>query len=303
MRFRFWRLGIGTALALTAAQGGQATTLDRVLGLVSAMGPSPLSGLFVNMAETIGTTIDTPRTLRAGDQVIVGYANDGSPVLAQADRSGVTVTPEMQAAMTSGLSAGLYPPGSALYALPPAGQLSLFEEAQDAQELAFARELMMTRIDGSVHEVLSGIVPSEMAAIYVIAPEIRLGGVMGRVETTVLGAVNTGEIVTSLAVGVDAASGYGAQVDLAMAGISVGANQALDRAIAESSRASSFRMTQLGGSADVPVAMLNMASAAQDITGAVEMQLTARGLAGGDTVTTVLGAVNAGLMRLVAQSR
>lgn len=303
MRFRFCRLGIGTAFALVAAQGGQASTLDRVLGLVSAMGPSPLSGLFVNVAETIGTKIDNPRTLRAGDRVIVGYASDGSPVLAQADSSGITVTPEMRAAMTSGLSAGLYPPGSALYALPPAGQLSLFEEARDAQELAVARELMMTRIDGSVHNVLSGIVPTEMAAIYVIAPEIRLGSVMGRVESTVLGAVNTGQIVTNIAVGVDEASDYGAQVDLAMAGISVGANQALDRAITESSRASGFRMTQLGGSADVPVAMLNMASAAQDITGAVETQLTARGLTGGDTVTTVLGAVNAGLMRLDGQVR
>ena len=132
-----------------------------------------------------------------------------------ATAEGVLVTESTAAGLSSGLAAGIYPPGSALYAVPPAGQLSLFQEAQDRRALALATELVMTRIDGSVTNIITGIVPPEMASVYALQQGPAIGVVLGEVQSTVIGSVNTGEIVTH--VDVTASLGQmGGGIDLAL---------------------------------------------------------------------------------------
>ncbi|MFD1808604.1 hypothetical protein ACFSHQ_12285 [Gemmobacter lanyuensis] len=56
--------------------------------------------------------------------MIIGYDALGDPVRATATAEGVMVSESTASGLASGLAAGLYPPGSALYSVPPGGQLS-----------------------------------------------------------------------------------------------------------------------------------------------------------------------------------
>lgn len=289
-------LSFGVAAAVWPAAAPAMTTLQRVLAALDAMGASPVAGLFANIAASTSPVVEqVGRRLVAGDAVIIGYDALGAPVRATATAEGVLVTESTAAGLSSGLAAGIYPPGSALYAVPPAGQLSLFQEAQDRRALALATELVMTRIDGSVTNIITGIVPPEMASVYALQQGPAIGVVLGEVQSTVIGSVNTGEIVTH--VDVTASLGQmGGGIDLALAEVTVGANQALDRAATANAAALHFENRALGGAPDLRAVMINLAGNAQTVTGAVTTIVTRQSVAIGDSVTTVIGAVNAGVV-------
>jgi hypothetical protein len=286
---------IALAALTLSAQTAAASTLEGVLERINQMGGSPLLSIMVNLAETIATPAAQDRKLLEGDRVILGYDVSGNPVTTIAGPMGVTVTPVLAASMTSGLAAGLYPVGSALYALPPAGQLSLFDETVTGRALETARELAMSRIDGSVTNIIEGLLLPDLVPATLVAAQIAQSVaenqiVMQDIRTTVLGAVNTGEIVTNVTVSFQP----GGSVDLALAGISNGADIAVQQAQTRSAWASSVQISQIGGQPDVQALALNIAHSASAITGAVVNRVNGQSVVVGDIVTTVLGAVNGG---------
>lgn len=296
-------LTLGLATGLWPGGAAAMTTLQRVLAALDAMGASPVAGLFANIAASTAPVVEqVGRRLVAGDAVIIGYDALGDPVRATATAEGVMVSESTASGLASGLAAGLYPPGSALYSVPPGGQLSLFQEAQDQRDLALATELVMTRIDGSVTNIITGIVPPELAAVYAVQQGPDIGLVLGEVQSTVIGSVNTGEIVTHL--DVTASLGQvGGGIDLAMSEIAVGANQALDRAATANAMAQHFENRALGGAPDLRAVMVNLAGNAQTVTGAVTTIVQSQSVAIGDSVTTVIGAVNAGVIGIAPTPR
>lgn len=284
------------AFALSAQTAG-ASTLEGVLERINQMGGSPLMSIMVNLAETIANPVTEDRKLLEGDRVILGYDISGNPVTTVAGPTGVTVTPVLAASMTSGVAAGLYPVGSALYALPPAGQLSLFDETVTGRALETARELAMSRIDGSVTNIIEGLLLPDLVPATLVAAQIAQSMsenelVMQDIRTTVLGAVNTGEIVTNVTISLQP----GGSVDMALAGISNGAEIAVQQAQTRSASASSVQISQIGGQPDVQALALNIAHSASAITGAVVNRVNGQSVIVGDIVTTVLGAVNGGRM-------
>ena len=286
---------IALAALTLSAQTAAASTLEGVLERINQMGGSPLLSIMVNLAETIATPAAQDRKLLEGDRVILGYDVSGNPVTTIAGPMGVTVTPVLAASMTSGLAAGLYPVGSALYALPPAGQLSLFDETVTGRALETARELAMSRIDGSVTNIIEGLLLPDLVPATLVAAQIAQSVaenqiVMQDIRTTVLGAVNTGQIVTNVTVSFQP----GGSVDLALAGISNGADIAVQQAQTRSASASSVQFSQIGGQPDVQALALNIAHSASAITGAVVNRVNGQSVVVGDIVTTVLGAVNGG---------
>lgn len=271
-----------------------ASTLESVLARIDQMGNSPLMSVMVNLAETIASPIISDRLLMAGDRVILGYDVAGNMVSATAGPAGVFVTPAMAGSMSTGLAAGLYPVGSTLYALPPAGQLSLFHETGAGQVLETARDLALSRIDGTVTNVIEGLllpdlVPATLVAVY-DGQSAQQGLVIQDIRSTVLGAVNTGEIVTQISVSLQ----QGGTIDLALAGITQGADIAVREAQSRTAAASSVQISQIGGRPEVVALALNLAHSASDISGAVVNRVNGQTIGIGEIVTTVLGAVNGG---------
>lgn len=286
---------VAVAALILGPMPSRASTLEGVLNRISLMGGSPLMSVMVNLSETIASPTLADRTLTVGDKVILGYDAAGNAVSATAGISGMLVTPAMAAAMTNGVAAGLYPVGSSLYALPPAGQLSLYDETVSGVVLETARELAMSRIDGSVTNVIQGLllpylVPASLVAVYDADGGSDGLLIMQDMRTTVLGAVNTGEIVTQITVTLQDAG----QIDMDLAGISQGANIAVQQAQTRAASANSVDLSQIGGRADSSAIALNIAHSASEITGAVVNRVNGQSVAIGDILTTVLGAVNGG---------
>ena len=281
-------------LTLSAFQAG-AATLEGVLARIQQMGKSPLMSVMVNMAENIAIPTLEDRRLFAGDRVILGYDGAGNPVTGTAGPMGIVVSSAMAGSMPSGLSAGLYPVGSALYALPPAGQLSLFAETSGGQRLERARDLAMSRIDGTITNVINGVlmpdlVPATLVAVYDAQRALDAVLDMDTMRTTVLGAVNTGEIVTQIKVSLQPDG----QIDMALAAINHGAGIAVSEAQTRSASAGSLDISQIGGRTDVQALALNLAHSASGISGAVVNRVNGQSASIGEIVTTVLGAVNGG---------
>lgn len=129
-----------------------------------------------------------------------------------------------------------------------------------------------TVIDGSVTNVITGVteateraVTAAGTAVSFTAPTIDIGDI----TTTVLGAVNTGDIT-------------------------VGVNSAVDEASTRTTRGISASLTVVGGSAETGAMMLNIAHNSSVIRGNVENTLVAVNGSVGDISTTALGAVNTG---------
>jgi hypothetical protein len=173
--------------------------------------------------------------------------------------------------------------------------LSLFDETVTGRALETARELAMSRIDGSVTNIIEGLLLPDLVPATLVAAQIAQSVaenqiVMQDIRTTVLGAVNTGQIVTNVTVSFQP----GGSVDLALAGISNGADIAVQQAQTRSAWASSVQISQIGGQPDVQALALNIAHSASAITGAVVNRVNGQSVVVGDIVTTVLGAVNGG---------
>lgn len=293
------RLANNLVLVATAALAGpgNATILEEVLFRIDLMGTSPLSAIMVNLAENIATPLQTTRDLLAEDLVIVGYASDGTTVTVQAGADGLTVTPELAASMSSGLRAGLYPVGSQLFQLPPAGQLSLYEQSREGEALSQAQALLMSRVDGSITTVITGIVlpdlaPARLASVYDTRNEAdRLG--FQQISSTVLGAVNTGEILTNVSATWQA-DALTPQIGLRLAEVSLGANAHVSEAIIDTASASSLSLVELGGSSTNPALVLNLASNGTAIDGHIRTIVQNQTILIGEIMTTTIGALNAG---------
>lgn len=135
----------------------------------------------------------------------------------------------------------------------------------------YASSLTRT-IDGSITNLITGVsaataqtVSDTGSATVFSIPTVDLGDM----TTTVLGAVNTGEIA-------------------------LGVNSAVDEASTSTTRAISAAMTQIGGSADTGALVLNVASNAGSINGSIQNTMIAVNGSIGSTSTTTLGAVNTG---------
>lgn len=287
------------ALMFATSSAAGASILEAVLERIAGMGQSPLAAIMANVAESSGGPVEATRVLRPGDRVIIGYDSAKVPVYGTASPAGVLVTTaQAEAVVPTGLAAGLYPVGSALYALPPAGQLSLYEEAQDGLKLDRARELMLSRIDGSVTNIVTGLLfpdlaPRTLISAYDGTAAQDLFGI-DEINTTVLGAVNAGEIVTRVSVKY-VTEHLDAAVGMSLAEISSGANMTLNEVAVDTARARSITSSQLGGPDGAALA-LNMAANVMEITGRVENRVQGHGASVARAVTTVIGAVNGGVV-------
>lgn len=127
----------------------------------------------------------------------------------------------------------------------------------------------LTAIDGRIVNIMAGMeaATASVGAQVAALDQVRVD--VGDLSTTVLGAVNTGEIT-------------------------LGTNQSVDEALTRSSSAVSSHVMQLGGSAETGAMVLNIASNTMDILGSVHNTFDQLNGSVGNVTTTVLGAVNTG---------
>ncbi|MBR2655601.1 MAG: hypothetical protein IKD58_03760 [Loktanella sp.] len=273
-----------------------ASILERVLALLDSAYPHiQASNISANIAENISNPTTRPRSLVTGDRVIIGYDSTGTAVLGTADTFGVFVDATQASALGSGVSAGLYPVGSAVYSLPPAGQLSIFEQSSDGSSLALAQELVMTRIDGSITNMLTSVTPRLTSDVTAFNSGMYSSYIdVSTMGSTALGAVNAGEIITHIQVitGSDALGVAG--IDLAQ--LSKGPNAAFDLALAGDISALTHRVSQMGGGINESMLALNIASNTSEVTGRVSNIIVGLNGSIGDIVTTTIGAVNGGMI-------
>jgi hypothetical protein len=286
--------GLFAAIVAVSPSMASASILERVLALLDAAYPHiKASNIAANVAETISHPTIQNRSLSTGDRVIIGYDMTGTAVLGTADAVGVWVDPSQASALGSGVSAGLYPVGSAIYALPPAGQLSIFEQSSNGSSLPLAQETVMMRIDGSITNTLTAVMPkltSNVSAFNSGSLWSELD--VSRMGSTALGAVNAGEIITHIHVitGLEALGVNG--IDLAHLGR--GPNATFDQARTGEISALTDRVSQMGGGLNESMAALNIASNSAEVTGRVNTIIVGLNGSIGDIVTTTIGAVNGG---------
>jgi len=285
-----WVACLTTGLALATPVQAE-TILERVLSMLDAQG---FSGVFANVAENASRMVNLPRSLSQGDQVIIGFDASGAAVTALAHADGLRVDPATAGTLVSGLAAGIYPVGSSLYRLPPAGQLSLFEQDRAGQALALAREFLTTRIDGSIQFSAFAKVTEDPAVVATASLSVTLADPLVRsmsdkVASTVLGAVNSGAVLK----GLDLGGGVPAEVSSLVAG----ANGHLERAMTAGARAQWVTTSPFGGSDTGAVLALNAAANTAEVTGALRIRIEAASARIGAITSTVIGAVNSGVVR------
>jgi hypothetical protein len=275
-------------------QTASASVLERVLQLLDAAYPHiKASGISANIAENTSNPIALNQTLKSGDSVVIGYDVTGTAIFGTADALGVLVAPTQAAALGSGVNARLYPIGSALYSLPPAGQLSIFEQASNGDVLSLAQETVMTRIDGSITNLVMTVTPT-------LAPDVTAFGSsmtstyidFSEMGSTALGAVNAGEIITNVQV-LTGADALGVK-DIGLALLNRGPNESLNLAVAGDVLAISSRINQMGGSLNESVLSLNLATNSSEVTGRVQNTILGLNARVDNIVTTAIGAVNGG---------
>jgi len=248
-----------------------------------------------NIAENAsGSLAVSPRRLMPGDHVVIGYDAGGTPMTSVAGVNGLAVTSAQATSMQSGLSAGFYPVGSQLFSVPPAARLSLYEAAVDGQSLASARELLTTRIDGRVTNLIYSTVPDDLAEIAAITRGVRFAR-MGEIGTTALGAVNAGDILT----GVTAervVGPIGVEIDLLKARIAEGPDANYQAAVTDTVIAVRASNRELGGVPDLPAARLNIAANMIPVTAAVVNRTMGVSIKVNAITATAIGAVNGGIV-------
>ena len=292
----------GSLCAMTlvlAGSSAEASLLSEILDRIAKMGPSPLAAIMVNASVNAPIPLQTPRYLADGMRVIIGYDALGRAVEATAGASGLLVTPETSSGLQSGLAAGLYPVGSAVFSLPPAGQLSLYEADRNGARLERAQEAVLAVVDGSITTIIDGILLPDLAPVQAMASNIqpldpRLVD-MSRVSTTVLGAVNSGEIVS--AIEVDRILGETmVMVDIAGAEIATGHSVRIDQAINSTTQSVDFAARHMGGANDIGALIVNIGLNASMVTGSVVTRVTGQSTEIASITTTVIGAVNSGIV-------
>jgi len=293
------RAAFASALMSTAATPASASILAEVLERIAAMGRSPLAAVMLNASINEPGTAVVQRGLSEGQRVILGYDAQGRTVEGTAGPSGLLVTPDMAQTMQSGLAAGLYPPGSALYSLPPAGQLSLYEADRQGNRLDRATEAVLAVLDGSVTNIVQGVLLPDLAPVQTLAMDIGATAppmlALDRISTTVLGAVNSGEIVASIEVRTDEA-GRSFTVDIDRARIATGGSIALSGAVAGDVMASTMTIREIGGGAGAGAVAANLSMNMGEVRGRVTNAVTSQSTTIASITTTVIGAVNSGIV-------
>jgi hypothetical protein len=276
-------------VAFAGAASAQQSVLERVLSQVdNATNLASVNGTFANIAENIG-----------GSSVVTVYLDGAGVAISQSDYDAL-----VQAEIDGDLAAALVALGAAGYRTTEpvaadydlttvAGQtaynadVALYEAYTDAVAAADVSGLAtvsaayttdqlvvsgLEGINGSINNVINGLDTATMVASVgaVTAVEFLLPTVdLGNISSTVLGAVNTGEIT-------------------------LGVNQSVDQAKTTSTGALSSVIEQIGGSADTGALVLNIASNMTGVNGSINNTMTGVNGSVGTAATTVLGAVNTG---------
>ena len=290
------RVFLFAATFAAAPACASASILERVIALLDSAYPHiKASNISANIAENISNPTIQNRSLATGDQVIIGYDTSGTAVLVTADAFGVWVEPSLASALGSGVSAGLYPVGSALYSLPPAGQLSIFAQTSSGGTLTPAQETVMTRIDGTITNVMTSVTPRLTSDVTAFNSGMFSSYIdVSTMGSTALGAVNAGEIITHIQVitGPDALGASGIE----LAHLGRGPNATFDQALAGEISALTHRVSQTGGGLNESALALNIASNMTEVTGRVSNIIVGLNGSIGDIVTTTIGAVNGGMI-------
>ncbi|MCB1425261.1 MAG: hypothetical protein R3D65_06445 [Zhengella sp.] len=295
-------LGLIAASLLFAGSPARAQSLSilerLVLALDDGYGTTKWS-MMANIAENSGGALTMqPRSLLPGDSVVIGYDLSGNPVSATSGAEGVLVTEVQASRLSAGLPAGLYPVGSALYSLPPGAQLTLQAEDREGQALQRARELLTARIDGSVANLIYYTIPDELVEVAALQHSFAdpVSGLnIGEITSTVLGAVNTGQIVTEITT--DRIVGpVGVILDLTKSQIANGPNIALSQAATETTHALHRVNTMLGGSAGTATVAVNIASNTMEIRGRITNVIMGKSAQIRMQAATAIGAVNGGIV-------
>ena len=264
-----------TAVALVSFAGHASaqSVLERVLSEIdNSTNLAAVNGTFANIAENIGGTVGSGGTASYTDP-------DGNPISLAEYADMVSTAKDIAASWISIVSG--------VYVFSEDGS----EFATEAEALAYVDNFVdllaatyvtavpggsggtVGSIDGSIANVVDGISEATQVAIAnagVSATEWDMPTMnFGDMATTVLGAVNTGEIT-------------------------LGVNQAVDEAKTTSTGALSLLVDQIGGSADSGAIVLNVASNMTGVNGSIRNSMTEVNGSVGDAATTVLGAVNTG---------
>lgn len=280
-----------------ASTASAQSVLERVLGKIdNSTNLASVNGTFANIAENIGGT------------TTVYYDSATNTTLSQIERDALAASPveeDYASAVPTGdavnnttgevISASAY---AALSAADRAGYTvatasSHFVGADGVAITSGEKTALMTRseltsalnalepvavsglqgIDGSILNIVDGIdqaTQEALAGAGVSAVEWNMPTLSwGDMSTTVLGAVNTGEIT-------------------------LGVNQSVEQAKTTSTGALSSLVDQIGGSADTGALVLNVASNMTGVNGSIRNTMTEVNGTVGDLGTTVLGAVNTG---------
>ena len=271
-----------TALALVAFAGAASaqSVLERVLSKIdNSTNLASVNGTFANIAENIGGTTaltvyyDANGNMLTADQYAanVDAAQDAAAaavtIVAQPDPEDFDLT-DVEEATDYAAALAAYDDYVSDVAEARATVLGTFAETYE-QSVIF----QTTSIDGSIANVVDGISEATQVAIAnagVSATEWDMPTMdFGDMSTTVLGAVNTGEIT-------------------------LGVNQAVDEAKTSSTGALSSLVDQIGGSADTGAIVLNVASNMTGVNGSIRNTMSEVNGSVGNAATTVLGAVNTG---------
>lgn len=278
--------------ASAPAQSG--SILHRVLAFVDQIAANGPNGVMINWAANSGSAFQKrDRRLSIGDTVIIGYAAGGHPVRATADTGGLHVTPAVAATMQTGLNAGSYPLGSALYALPPAAQFSLFEYDSQMKTLDRLATQATIGIDASITNILTSRRPDLLPGIANTTSAHDYTSLISDIQSSAIGAVNTSQIIQHARLG-EPAFGELKLEDLTGAKISYGMNAALQEASTAALHARQLSVkANVSGETTMHLAM-NAASNAQNVSARVVNLVNDRSIEIKSLITTAIGAVNGG---------
>lgn len=300
----FPRLGRASALTTLALlptfmvpTPAQPATLVEVLRKIAAMGPSPLGAVMMNASVNAPLATRRPSHLQTGQSVVIGYGPGGTAITAPATAQGVLITPLEAAELTSGLAAGLYPVGSQLYAVPPAGQLSLYQLDQRGRQLEQATSMALATIDGSIQNIITAALFPDLAEVRIRAFDASQQAARGidiaDLSTTVLGAVNSGKIISEIRI--DAIVPDGATLlGTDPASIGQGAMIGLQEAMAGNATAISMTRSEIGTQTDISALILNLAQSASAVNAQVANMIDGQSASIKTITTTAIGSVNDG---------
>ena len=270
-----------TAIAVMAMAGTASaqSVLQRILtSITDVPNASTVNGTFANIAENIGV-------LQTEKIAIYGFDGDGGlgpvgGVVTQAELNAIiaqqtaaaiaSITPRTTAGVVTGYEFDevVYP---TLAEAEAAAQRAATEFVlEDVIPLGFVdgATALLNQIDGSITNVMQGITAATASNGSVFAiNEVTVD--IGDLTTTVLGAVNTGDIA-------------------------LGANMNVSEAVAGASQAIHGTIDQIGGSVDTAALVLNVAANSTSVLGNVNNTFSSLNGSIGNVATTVLGAVNTG---------